>query len=1061
MISFDAAQSRVLGLDARRHARIIGAAGTGKTTLLVESYANILENSGWQPADLLVLAPNRLVASRVRTLVEQRVRRVLAGVPVRTASSFAFSLLNSYAAQLGDPPPRLLTGAAHDETISEVVGAYIDAPGESHDSQASRLAPEVLLSAPFRAELRELARVLDDFDIDPVDMRVQLAELSVRARTEIYTRFPDPAISARWDEGLALLTEVGEVLAKTRPGELSASSLLRRGAALIRSGAVSAPMLVLVDDAQELGEGQLALLTACAMRGSAVWVFGDPDTSTGAFQGERTSILAGVHGELARRGWENHAGDDEQVVVLETVFRHGPTIRGFVRDLSERLGVSGGGAQREASSSVAADADAVEFARVASSTEQLGVIAHRMRARRLGIGGGTRQLKWDDMAVVCRSRAEASRVARLLAMHQVPAGVAAGGVVLREHSIVRELVVLLQHALGIRPLDAAAILQLAGGVIGGLDAVAVRRLRGAMLIEERRAARAEQRDALSIDELIYDGFMFPDTGRVPDSAGGRAIRKLGQIARSGARTHTSGGTPREVLWALWEGTKLAERWQRDAVSGRRSTADDANRSLDATLGLFFALQRHEEQNSSQPIEDLLEELLASTVPQDSLAQSSLRDTITVTTPQGLVGREFALVTVLGVQEGAWPNVRAHGSLLGTAALERWLRGGQALPASRRETIHDELRLFLQSCSRATEELLVVAVADDEQYPSPFFAFGEAFETQELPSARLTLRGVTAEKRRQVVTNPDGVDAVASLTELALAAVPGAHPDDWYGVLPASSDIPLFAGASGDTAQSIPVSPSQLERAEECALDWVIAALGGGSGNVQASLGTLVHHALETAENTDAEALLETINAEWKKLPFQAEWESERMQRLAQQMAQGLSEYLRAFEVSDRQLLGRESRFSVQIGNAQLRGVADRIEARPTPEGIEVQVVDLKTGKTAVSGPAAEEHVQLQAYQLGASLGALEVETQGSDEAQLQTSAKLLYVHPDSANGKGFVERKQAELTQERKAALMQRVSDVAEVMAASNFTARIEHHCSDPHKPGNCRLHIIQAVSHA
>ncbi len=1058
MISFDAAQSRVLGLDVRGHARVVGAAGTGKTSLLVECYAKVLEHSGWQPADLLVLAPNRLVASRLRARVEQRVHRVLDTVPVRTASSFAFSLLNRHSAEIGEPPPRLLTGAAHDETISEVIRTHIESPGQSG---ASGLTPEVLTSSPFRAELRELARVLDDFDLDPFEFRARLAALRVQARTEMHTRFAEPEIAARWDEGLALLATVAEVLERTRPGELSASGLLRRGSALIRSGVMSAPKLVFVDDAQELGEGQLALLAACAMRGSTVWVFGDPDTSTGAFQGERTAILSGVQGELARRGWENVAGATEQVVVLETVYRHGPTIRGFVRGLSERLGVSGGAAQREAKSSGdTARAGTVEFARVASPSEQLGVIAHRMRARKLGIGGQEHQLGWEDMAVVCRSRAEASRVARLLAVHQVPAGVTAGGVILREHLIVRELVVLLQHALGMRQLDAAGVLQLAGGVIGGLDAVAVRRLRGAMLIEERRAARADGRDPLTIDDLVYEAFMFPDTGRVPDSAGGRAIRKLGRIASAGLRTQANGGTPREVLWALWDGTRLAERWQQDAVSGKRAVADDANRSLDAALGLFFALQRHEEQDSSQPIADLLEDILHSTVPQDSLAGLSAQEAITVTTPQGLVGRQFPLVIVLGAQEGAWPNLRARGSLLGTAALERWLGGGEALPASRRETIHDELRLFLQSCSRATDELLVVSIADDEHYPSPFFAFGDAFEVEHLPNARLTLRGVTAEKRRQLAADPEDVDAVASLTELARAGVPGAHPEDWYGVLPPSSDTSLFARSDSEIAQAIPVSPSQLERAEECALDWVISALGGGSGSVQASLGTLVHHALETAVSSDADELLEAINAEWKKLPFQAEWESARMQRLAQQMAHGLSEYLREFEASDRYLLGRESRFSVEIGNARLRGVADRIEARKAQGGIEVQVVDLKTGKTAVSGPAAEDHVQLQAYQLGASLGAFEVAEQ-ADEGLRRTSAKLLYVHPDAANRKGYVEREQSELSDERRAALVQRVSDIAEVMAASAFTARIEHHCSDPHKPGNCRLHIIRAVSHA
>ncbi|GAB2783444.1 hypothetical protein GCM10020360_02750 [Nonlabens tegetincola] len=58
-------------------------------------------------------------------------------------------------------------------------------------------------------------------------------------------------------------------------------------------------------------------------------------------------------------------------------------------------------------------------------------------------------------------------------------------------------------------------------------------------------------------------------------------------------------------------------------------------------------------------------------------------------------------------------------------------------------------------------------------------------------------------------------------------------------------------------------------------------------------------------------------------------------------------------------------------------------------------------------------------------------------------------------------REQSGLSDEAREQLIERVAGVADIMAAGEFTARIEHHCSDPHRPGNCRLHIIQAVSHA
>jgi hypothetical protein len=76
-------------------------------------------------------------------------------------------------------------------------------------------------------------------------------------------------------------------------------------------------------------------------------------------------------------------------------------------------------------------------------------------------------------------------------------------------------------------------------------------------------------------------------------------------------------------------------------------------------------------------------------------------------------------------------------------------------------------------------------------------------------------------------------------------------------------------------------------------------------------------------------------------------------------------------------------------------------------------------------------------------------------------ARLLYVHPDAAKKSEYVERVQQPITDEAKEELMRRVASVARVMAAGEYTARVEHHCSDQHQPGDCRLHIIPAVSHA
>ncbi|MEV8337448.1 PD-(D/E)XK nuclease family protein [Leucobacter sp. NPDC077196] len=1091
MTSFDPSQEQALALDVDAHARVLGAPGSGKTRVLVETYRRAFALPGWGEQDVIVLAPNRLAAADLRARIERAVGRAIGGTPVRTAASLGFAVLSREHARAGIDAPRLLTGTVQDEVIADVTAEQ----GAAALAGAAGIAPDVLATPAFRAELRDLWRVLDDFDRSPEALSAEIESARAASAALAFAEGPGEELVERWSMALALIGVAARRAAADRPGELSSSAILRAASAAVRQhgvrsdagpgDGVAVPRLILVDDAQELGEGALALLAACASVGSRIRVFGDPDIATGAFHGERTSILSGVVRELGRRqpttvasNAQRFAGANESLVTLAFVHRHGAEVRELVQGLTRRIGASGAGMQREAAVAPEAHSSAgatAQFARVGSSAEQLGVIAHRFRARRLGLDG-REAMAWDRMAVICRSRGEAIRVARALAVHQVPTGVAAGGIVLREHRIVRELIRMLQHALGIAALSAQELLQLVGGVVGGLDPVAVRRLRGALVLHERRASAAAERDPVSIDDIVREAVAFPGATPLIDSAGGRALRRVGLILDAAARVHAAGGTPREMLWAIWDGARLAASWQEEALSGRGARADEASRSLDAVMALFFTLQRHEEQDRAQAIEELLEGLLESAVPEDSLARRSQRTTVTVTTPQGAIGREFDVVAVIGVQDGAWPNLRSRGSLVGTTALERWLRGGAPEPPSRRDTMHDELRLFAHSCARARQEVLVVAVSDEHQHPSAFFGLGRDYGVDSLPSARLTLRGQVAAMRRRVVRDPEDAEAVNALVALSKAQVPGADPGDWYGVMPPSTEAPL-TDLEADPDARVRVSPSQLEQAENCPLDWVVSTLGGGPGSVQASLGTLLHHAFETATEPDSEQLLAIVDEEWGKLPFAAEWEAERTRRLARAMTAGLADYLREFEVSDRSLLGKEALFTATIDRAELRGQADRLEARSNRDGEpEITVLDLKTGRTPPSKVAAEAHAQLQAYQIGVMIGAFEsvapVTAEGAPDVhppelateaawRVSGGARLLYVHPDAVKGSGFIERVQQPLSAEAREAFMERVAQAARVMAAGAFTARVEHHCSDPHQHGNCRLHVIPSVSRA
>lgn len=550
----------------------------------------------------------------------------------------------------------------------------------------------------------------------------------------------------------------------------------------------------------------------------------------------------------------------------------------------------------------------------------------------------------------------------------------------------------------------------------------------------------------------------------------RRLRKLGSLAADAAAVCAAGGTPREVLWQIWQGSGLASQLQSQALDQRGARSDEAHRALDSVVGLFFALQRHEEQDSDRSIADVLEELLLSTVPTDSLAARSERDVVTITTPQGAIGREFDIVCVLGVQDGAWPNLRARGSLLGVTALERLLRGDEVARPSRRETMHDELRLFAHSVARARREVLVVSLSNEEQHPGAFFSLGAEYRVAEqLPSSRLTLRGIVAEMRRRLTNDPSDAEARDALVALARDGVPGAHPDDWYGVLEPSSTTPL-ADIDHDPDASVMVSPSQMERAERCPLDWIVSRLGGSASDYRANIGTLLHRAMETAlPGASADDLMSEVQQHWGSLKFEAKWQEERALQETEAMADAIARYLSGFERSGRELLANEASFVLPIDFVKLRGTADRIEGERLGEGgLGLTVVDLKTGRKLPTAAELEQHAQLQAYQLGVLRGAFSDADGAPIEAASVVGAKLLYVHPDTVSatrqkrGEQYVEVAQAGLDAGQQRELEERVRAVGRIMAGSSFTAELEHHCQNEHVPGRaCSIHIIPAVSHA
>ncbi|GAA1840213.1 ATP-dependent DNA helicase [Asanoa iriomotensis] len=311
------------------------------------------------------------------------------------------------------------------------------------------------------------------------------------------------------------------------------------------------------------------------------------------------------------------------------------------------------------------------------------------------------------------------------------------------------------------------------------------------------------------------------------------------------------------------------------------------------------------------------------------------------------------------------------------------------------------------------------------------------ETDDLPLSRppraMTLPALVAELRT-AATDPAATPtrrhaAARELARLAAAGVPGAHPDDWWGLRPLSDDRPL-----AEAGETVRVTPSTMESALRCSLRWLLERHGGAAPATAAQgVGNLVHAAAMLAEDAaaDRERLIEYVSARFDAIDLAARWLAGPERERAEAMVDKLLVWLAA---NPRRLLAIEQEFAVRLEDPahdiELRGRVDRLELDADGRLV---VVDLKTGRTTSTADDLAEHPQLAAYQAAVQAGAFGAhgdESGGAALLQLGTTAKAakeqaqpsLAEHDDPGWAQALVRR-------------------TAETMAASTFHAVANSRC--------------------
>lgn len=1023
--------------------RVVGAPGTGKTTVAVHSVLGRIRAGEATAPQCLVVTSSRVTASKVREAVTSLFGGTTTEPLASSMQAFGFSILARHAARSDEPvePPRLLAGAEQDVILADLLSGHRENP------QAAPQWPSEVIgalgTAGFRGELRDLLMRAVEYGVAPAELR------------ELAARLDEPA----WTAAADVLREYDEVTALSRPGAYDPSWVLGAAAGVLLTDEQAFADLgrdlrvLVVDDAQELTAAAAALVSVVASAGVQIVLIGDPDAATQTFRGADPRLFGS--------GWEGF--EMPEPYVLSTRWRQSPATAAATAAVSRAIGVVGTATHRDAASPPAPATSVESRVRVVVAGDAAAEASHvaaLLRRAHLLEGRG-----WSDMAVIVRGANRTATLRRVLAGAGVPVDVAGAKLPLREETAVKPLLTLFEVSLAravaeasgghgdpgpaapdVKPIDPVAVDDLLASAVIGSDAVWARRARRELARLERGAG-GQRRGA----ELTVSAALEPDEKAARESAGllapvaalRRVVRAGVQAARlvqaeDGRLVWAPGVTCESVLWALWQATGVAAEWRARAVAGGRSSAR-ADRDLDSVLALFDAARAYVDRLPNRGPDGFLEHVQSQEVAADSLTARGQRgEQVALTTPQGAAGREWGLVVVAGLQDGVWPDSRLRGSMLGSERLVDAVTGrGTSLRAQLVDVLHDEARLFCSAVGRARERLVLTAVSSDDEQPSAYLDLVRAVsasraeragaaqpEVEEVPRS-MSMPGLVGELRRRLATSTDPVERrhhAKRLAVLAAEGVPGADPESWWSERHRTSAEPVRPAD-----EPVRVSPSRVETFTQCPLRWFFTAAGGESGHPRpaSAVGTLVHDIAAEFEG-DLDGMLARLEERWPELELGGGWVAKRQWNEAVVMLERLARYVQTSSADGWRVVAKEIDLRATLGRAEIRGRVDRLEADAAGR---LRIIDLKTGRSKPTKADLEQHPQLGCYQAAVEAGGL----QGG--AADSAGAALVHIGP-AGGARGSVQAQRALSAHENPRWAAELVEGVATGMAEAEFAAQ-------------------------
>jgi superfamily I DNA/RNA helicase/RecB family exonuclease len=976
-VVLDGDQSQVVEHD-RGRLRVLGGPGTGKSTALVEAVADRVRRPGVDPDQILVLTFSRQAAAELSDRIAHRTGRTTGEPLVRTLHSYAYALLRRDAERTGEAAPRLLVAGDSDQMVRELLAGHA---ADGGGPWPATLWP-ALTSARFASSLRDLMMRAAERGLSPA----RIAEWGRRrhrpewqAAGAFAREYQDVADLRQGSSGFGAALDQAELTT-------AALAVLRDDAALAREQRRF--RRILVDEYQDVDPAQAALVERLAVGADEFVVLGDPDQSVFGFRGSDREALQTI--------------TVDRTVVLATSHRLPGAVLGATRRLADRLpGPAGHRALRvpepdadptlppssggplHAPAGHAPDVRAtgsptggpvpgregsVEVRILSSPASEAAFVADELRRAHVHD-----DVPWSRMAVVMRSPAAGiTALRRACSTAGVPLVTQETAPVLQLDPTVRAMLLVLRCAADPAGLTAERATELLAGPLGGLDAIALRRLRRA--VRSLRPVGPTTGDELA---AVLLGAPLPDAVDDPERS---AVQHLSRML-TGAQAEIDATDAEQPLWSIWEQSGLADRLLADVMAGGRPAAR-ADATLDAVVVLFRAAAEFAERLPMAGVRAFLEVIDQKRLADADPARRVGLDGVRVLSAHGAKGLQWDVVAVSGAQEGRWPDLRPRPDLLGAGELLAAAAGLPATVSVPAATLADERRLFYVACTRASRRLLVTAVRSASDEPSRFLAelvgpeveipVGWPADRRGRRRRGTQLTDLVAELRRAVVDPHEAPGTAAraaeQLARLAAAGVPGAHPGQWWGLAGPSTEA-----AALPTDRPVAVSPSAVERITTCELRGVLQARGAGGPTGTAQVEGILLHALVQglADGVPRDQLVGRVDDFLAGQPQLAGWLRARTRRGLLTMLDAAEQWLRENE-QDRTPVGAELEVAADVPGgpdgpaARVAGRMDWLSRRS--DGTLV-VTDFKTGASLPTRAQVAEHAQLGAYQVALADGA--------------------------------------------------------------------------------------------